>query len=213
MNLETIVYNVNGFESGKMKLPILFNTKISDVLLHEVVVAYLNNKRSGTHKTKSRGEVSFSGAKPWKQKGTGNARAGQRNSPLWRKGGVVFGPKPKSYYIKISKRKKRISLNMALTLQFQKKNIIVIDSISIDSAKTKKVANLLKNLKIINNKVIFMISLNDSNLRLASRNIKNVIIENAKNINTYQVLLADKLVTTQEAIDLINKRQSSIEIK
>jgi large subunit ribosomal protein L4 len=107
IKMDAIVYDLKNREKDKIILSDFFNTNVSNVLLHEVVTAYLNNQRSGTHNTKTRGEVSFSGAKPWRQKGTGNARAGQRNSPLWRTGGIIFGPQPRDYYTKISKRKKK----------------------------------------------------------------------------------------------------------
>lgn len=205
--METIVYNAKGQEKGKIELPAFFNTEVSNTLLHEITTAYLNNRRSGTHKTKSRGEVSFSGAKPWKQKGTGNARAGQRNSPLWRKGGVIFGPKPRDYYTKMSKQKKKLSLNMAFSAQLQNGNVIVVDSVKVEEAKTKKVAELIKNLKAEGKKVVFAINA-DADFRLAARNIENVVVENIKNINAYQVLWADKIITTPEAIESIKERQS-----
>lgn len=205
--METIVYNAKGQEKGKIELPAFFNTEVSNTLLHEITTAYLNNRRSGTHKTKSRGEVSFSGAKPWKQKGTGNARAGQRNSPLWRKGGVIFGPKPRDYYTKMSKQKKRLSLNMAFSAQLQNGNVIVVDSVKVEEAKTKKVAELIKNLKAEGKKVVFAINA-DADFRLAARNIENVVVENIKNINAYQVLWADKIITTPEAIESIKERQT-----
>ncbi len=205
--METIVYNAKGQEKGKIELPAFFNTEVSNTLLHEITTAYLNNRRSGTHKTKSRGEVSFSGAKPWKQKGTGNARAGQRNSPLWRKGGVIFGPKPRDYYTKMSKQKKRLSLNMAFSAQLQNGNVIVVDSVKVEEAKTKKVAELIKNLKAEGKKVVFAINA-DADFKLAARNIENVVVENIKNINAYQVLWADKIITTPEAIESIKERQT-----
>jgi large subunit ribosomal protein L4 len=201
------IYNAKGQEKGKMALPAFFNTEVSHVLLHEITTAYLNNQRAGTHKTKTRGEVSFSGAKPWKQKGMGNARAGQRNSPLWRKGGVVFGPQPRDYYTKMSKQKRKLSLSMALSAQLQNGNVIVLDSVNLDDARTKKVAELLKNLKLEGKKVVFAVS-HDADFRLAARNIKNVVVENVKNINAYQVLWADKLILTTEAVDSIKERQS-----
>jgi large subunit ribosomal protein L4 len=201
------IYNAKGQEKGEMELPAFFNMEVSPALLHEITTAYLNNQRAGTHKTKTRGEVSFSGAKPWKQKGTGNARAGQRNSPLWRKGGIIFGPQPRDYYTKMSKQKRKLSLNMSLSAQLKNGNVIVLDSVNLDEAKTKKVAELLKNLKLEEKKVVFAISHN-VDFRLAARNIKNVIVENIKNITAYQVLWADKLVFTTEAIDSIKKRQS-----
>ncbi|MDR2252189.1 MAG: 50S ribosomal protein L4 [Endomicrobium sp.] len=201
------IYNAKGQEKGKMDLPAFFNTEISPALLHEITTAYLNNQRAGTHKTKTRGEVSFSGAKPWKQKGTGNARAGQRNSPLWRKGGIIFGPQPRDYYTKMSKQKRKLSLSMSLSAQLQNGNVIVLDSLNLDEARTKKVAELLKNLKFEGKKVVFAVS-HDADFRLAARNIKNVVVENVKNINAYQVLWADKLVLTPEAVDSIKERQS-----
>ncbi|MDR3274893.1 MAG: 50S ribosomal protein L4 [Endomicrobium sp.] len=204
--METIVYDANGQEKGKINIPVFFGGEVSSILLHEITTAYLNNQRAGTHKTKTRGEVSFSGAKPWKQKGTGNARAGQRNSPLWRKGGIIFGPQPRDYYTKISKQKKRISLSMAFSAQFQNGNIIIVDSVKIDEAKTKKVSELIKNLKVEDKKVVFLIP-NDTNFKIAARNIKNIVVENIKNINTYRVLWADKLIITPEVIDLMKERQ------
>jgi large subunit ribosomal protein L4 len=205
--METIVYNAKGQERGRIELPVFFNTEVSSALLHEITTAYLNNQRSGAHKTKTRGEVSFSGAKPWKQKGTGNARAGQRNSPLWRKGGIIFGPRPRDYYTKMSKRKKRLSLSMAFSAQLQNGNIVVVDSVEIDEVKTKKVVELLKNLKVEGVKVVFAIP-SDGDFRVASRNIENVVVENIKNINAYQVLWADKLVITLGSIESIKERQS-----
>jgi len=205
--IEVCIYNAKGQEKGEMELPAFFNTEVSPALLHEITTAYLNNQRAGTHKTKTRGEVSFSGAKPWKQKGTGNARAGQRNSPLWRKGGIIFGPQPRDYYTKMSKQKRKLSLSMALSSQLQNGNIIVLDSVNLDEARTKKVAELLKNLKLEGKKVVFAVS-HDADFRLAARNIKNVVVENVKNINAYQVLWADKLVLTPEAVDSIKERQS-----
>jgi large subunit ribosomal protein L4 len=207
--METIVYNSKGQEKGKIELPSFFNAEVSTALLHEITTAYLNNQRAGTHKTKTRGEVSFSGAKPWKQKGTGNARAGQRNSPLWRKGGIIFGPQPRDYYTKMSKRKKRLSLNMALSAQFQNGNVIIVDSVKVEEAKTKKIAELIKNLKVSDKKVVFAIN-PDENFKLAARNVKNVVVENIKNINAYQVLWADKLITTPEALETIKEKQQEV---
>ncbi|MCA6085700.1 50S ribosomal protein L4 [Candidatus Endomicrobiellum agilis] len=206
--METTVYDAKGDEKGKIELPFFFDVKVSSALLHEITTAYLNNQRTGTHKTKTRGEVSFSGAKPWKQKGTGNARAGQKNSPLWRKGGIIFGPQPRDYYTKMSKQKKRLSLSMAFSAQLQNGNIIVVDSIKVSEVKTKKVAELIKNLKVENKKVVFAIP-DDADFKKAARNIKNVVIENIKNINAYQVLWADKLIITPEAVNLIKERQSA----
>jgi large subunit ribosomal protein L4 len=206
--METIVYNAKGQEKGKIELPSFFGTEVSSVLLHEITTAYLNNQRAGTHKTKTRGEVSFSGAKPWKQKGTGNARAGQRNSPLWRKGGIIFGPRPRDYYTKMSKQKKKASLSMAFSAQLQNGNVMVVDSVKLEEIKTKRVVEILKNLKVEGKKIVFAIA-NDADFKVAAKNIKNVVVENIKNVNAYQILWADKVVLTPEAIDLIKERQSA----
>jgi len=205
--MDTIVYTSQGKEKGKIELPPFFSAEVSPALLHEITTAYLANQRAGTAKTKTRGEVSFSGAKPWKQKGTGNARAGQRNSPLWRKGGVIFGPEPRSYFQKMSKTKKRLALSMALSLQMEKGNIIVVDTVNLEEPKTKKAVEILNNLKVEGKKVLIAAAAN-ANFKLASRNIKNVIVENALNLNAYQVLWADKIIISADAINSIKEKQT-----
>lgn len=206
--MDTKVYTVDGKEKGKFELPEFFNTEVSTALLHEITKGYLANKRSGTHSTKTRGEVSFSGAKPWKQKGTGNARAGQRNSPLWRKGGVIFGPQPRSYFQKMSKQKRRLALNMALSNLVSKDSLILVDLIKIEQPKTKKIVEFLKNLKVDGQKVIIALSKNDEVVKIASKNIKNLVVDNIANLNAYHVMWADKIVTTPEAIDSIKTKQT-----
>jgi large subunit ribosomal protein L4 len=206
--MDTIVYNVEGKEKGRYELPAFFNTEVKTALLHEITTGYLANLRSGTHATKTRGEVSFSGAKPWKQKGTGNARAGQKNSPLWRKGGIIFGPQPRDYYQKMSKQKRRTALSMAFANLVKENNLVLVDLIKFDEAKTKNVASFLKNLKVDGKKVIIALSKNDDVVKMAAKNIKNVVVEQIANLNAYQVLWADKVVTTPEAIDSIKEKQA-----
>lgn len=201
--MEVMVYNSKGQEKEKIELPDFFDVKVSGVLLHEVVVTYLNNQRAGTHETKTRGEVSFSGAKPWKQKGTGNARAGQRNSPLWRKGGIIFGPRFKSYYTKISKQKKKISMSMAFSSQFRSGNVVVVDSVEIAEIKTRIVVEIVKNLKLYGQKVVFVIDSEYAAFRIAARNLENIIVENIRNLSVYQVLWAEKIVVTSESFDFV----------
>lgn len=206
--MDTIVYNVEGKEKGKYELPAFFNTEVKAALLHEITTGYLANLRSGTHATKTRGEVSFSGAKPWKQKGTGNARAGQKNSPLWRKGGIIFGPQPRDYYQKMSKQKRRIALSMAFSNLAKENNLVLVDLIKFDEAKTKNVAAFLKNLKIDGKKVIIALSKKDDVVKTAAKNIKNVVVAQIANLNAYEVMWADKIVTTPEAIDSIKQKQA-----
>ena len=125
--MDTIVYNVEGKEKGRYELPGFFSTEVKTALLHEVTTGYLANLRSGTHATKTRGEVSFSGAKPWKQKGTGNARAGQKNSPLWRKGGIVFGPVVRDHSHDLTKKFRKLGLKTALSAKAQEGSLVIID--------------------------------------------------------------------------------------
>ncbi|MCX5781998.1 MAG: 50S ribosomal protein L4 [Elusimicrobia bacterium] len=203
--MDITLYNMSGKEKGKIELPPVFDTKVSPTLLHEVIVGYLSNQRSGTHSTKTRGEVSGGGVKPWKQKGTGNARAGSIRSPLWRKGGITFGPKPRDYSQRVPKQKKRVTLNMALASKFKDGNIIVVDDIKIEEAKTKKVAEILKNLKIENNKVLLVGEKNEEKLKLATKNLPNFILSEVKNMNAYETMWADKIIFTANAIEQLRK--------
>ena len=206
--MDKIVYTVDGKEKGRYELPAFFNTEVKTALLHEITTGYLANLRAGTHATKTRGETSFSGAKPWKQKGTGNARAGQRNSPLWRKGGIIFGPKPRDYYQKMSKQKRKLALSMAFANLVKENNLVLVDLIKIKEAKTKNIAMLLKNLKVDGRKVIIALPKKDEVVKVASRNIANIVVEQITNLNAYQVLWADKIITTPEAIDSIKEKQA-----
>ena len=206
--MDTIVYSIDGKEKGRYELPAFFNTEVKTALLHEITTGYLANLRSGTHSTKTRGEVSFSGAKPWKQKGTGNARAGQRNSPLWRKGGIVFGPQPRDYYQKMPKQKRKLALNMAFSNLVKEDNLVLVDLIKFEEAKTKNVASFLKNVKVDGKKVVIALAKKDDVVKTAAKNIKNVVVEQIANLNAYQVLWADKVVTTPEAIDSIKEKQA-----
>ena len=206
--MDTIVYSIDGKEKGRYELPAFFNTEVKTALLHEITTGYLANLRSGTHSTKTRGEVSFSGAKPWKQKGTGNARAGQRNSPLWRKGGIVFGPQPRDYYQKMPKQKRKLALNMAFSNLVKEDNLVLVDLIKFEEAKTKNVASFLKNVKVDGKKVVIALAKKDDVVKTAAKNIKNVVVEQIANLNAYQVLWADKVITTPEAIDSIKEKQA-----
>ena len=199
--MEMKLYNAQGQESGKIGLPALFETKVSRALLHEVVTGYLANQRSGTADTKSRGEVSGGGHKPWREKGTGNARAGSNRSPLWRKGGIIFGPKPRSYYQRLPQQKRRLALDMALSAKVKDGNFIAVDTVTIDEPKTKKMAEVLKNLKVGNGTVLLVIDKNDPKVKRASQNIPGLVVTEAKNLNAYQVLWANKVVFTSAAVN------------
>ena len=199
------ILTISGKEKGKIELPQVFDTKISPTLLHEIVVGHLSNQRSGTHFTKTRGEVSGGGAKPWKQKGTGNARAGSNRSPLWRKGGIIFGPRPRDYYQNISQQKRKLSVKMVLSSKLKSGDIIVLDEMKLEEAKTKKMAEILKNLKVNGKKALFVVEKSDEKLKRAMRNLPNVALKEVRNISAYELLWAHKIVFTSGAIEELKK--------
>lgn len=208
--METSIYNLQGKATGKLTLPGIFETKVSSALLHEVVVGLLANQRAGTHSVKTRAEVRGGGKKPWKQKGTGNARSGSNTSPLWRKGGIIFGPKPRSYFQNIPQQKRQLSLQMALSVKAKDGELVVVDAMKLADAKTKSVAAVLKNLKITGSKILLVVDKIDQNLKRGSHNIENLVVAEAKNINAYQVLWAKKMLLTPAAVELLEKRQAVV---
>ena len=173
--------------------------------VHDVVVAYQAAQRSGTAHTKTMGEVAGTGKKPWRQKGTGRARAGSFASPLWVGGGVVFGPKPRSYRKNISRKTRQLALRKALTERANAGDLIVVDDIKLDSPKTKGFSSLLTDLQIDGSTLIVADNQNQ-NLVLASRNVPNVELTNAETVNTYQLLRYKKVLFTRSALESLDKR-------
>lgn len=204
--METILYTVDGKQKGTVSLPPVFDTKISSALLHEVVTGLLANQRAGTHATKTRGEVSGGGRKPWKEKGTGNARSGSNRSPLWRKGGIIFGPRPHGYYQNISQQKRVQSLCMALTAKAQGGNVVVIDDVVLSEPKTKQIAALVKSLKLNGSSILLVVDTATDALKRACRNYPLLVLEEARNLNTYQVMWANKLVLTAKALEHVSHK-------
>ena len=176
-----------------------FDYKHPEFVLHEYVTTYLANQRQGTHSTKTRAEVRGGGRKPWPQKHTGRARHGSIRSPLWRKGGVVFGPKPRDYYIRFPKRKKVLAKYLSITDKIKNGNLIVVKELKLDSHKTKNFLSLLKNLNLDSKKILVVDKTLDEKLKLASRNLENVEICRIQDINAYLVLKHNKLLITKEA--------------
>jgi large subunit ribosomal protein L4 len=206
--MEIAVVDMQGKETKKVDLPKIFETKISSVLLHEVVVGYLANQRAGTHSTKTRGEVSGGGIKPWKQKGTGRARSGSTRSPLWRKGGITFGPKPRSYYQSLTQKKRRLALDMALAEKQKNGDLIVVNNIAVAEPKTKNVFKIIKDLKLNDTRVLVIVDKVDAKLKLAGRNIEGLVFQEYKSLNAYQVLWAKKIVATEAVIEQIKEKNS-----
>jgi large subunit ribosomal protein L4 len=204
--MKVTIKNIQGKESGE------FNLSFEPVesgkgkqAVHDVVVAYMAAQRSGTACTKTMGDVNGTGKKPWRQKGTGRARAGSFASPLWRGGGVVFGPKPRDYTKKVTKKTKQLALRKAFTERVNAGDVVVIDEIKLDSPKTKGFIGVLNALDAAKGALIVADSGNE-NLVLASRNIKNVEVTNSNNLNTYQLLRHNKVLFTRAAMEALDAR-------
>ncbi len=197
------VLDMNNKVVGKVSLKEdIFNSEVKEHLLHKSVIAHLANLRRGTHSTKIKSEVRGGGAKPWRQKGTGRARAGSIRSPLWRGGGITFGPKPRDYDHDVPKKMKRSALISALSLKVKNGDIFVVDKIDIDKPKTKDVVSILKNFKI-DRSVLFLIDEKNKNLELSARNIPDARVQRVDSINVYDLLYYDKIICTKGAIDKI----------
>ena len=173
--------------------------------VHDTVVAYMAAQRSGTASTKTMGEVAGTGKKPWRQKGTGRARAGSFQSPLWVGGGVVFGPKPRDFTKKISKSTRRLALRKALTERLKAGDVVLVDALTLNAPKTKEFTGVLSALQIQGSALV-VAPASDKNLLLASRNVANVEFVTSDSLNTYQVLRAGKLVFTRGAFEKVEER-------
>ena len=179
----------------------IFDCPLNDTLLWEVMRGYLHNLRRGKASTKTRSEVHGGSRKPWRQKGTGRSRQGTIRSPIWRGGGVVFGPKPRNFYLKIPKRKRRQVLFHTLSHMYRSERIKVIDQLAIPEPKTRLIFDLLKSLELEGKRVLIIVDKKDRNVILAARNIPNLNIEIVKNLNGLTVLGHEYLVFTRDAID------------
>jgi len=175
--------------------------------VHDVVVAMRAARRSGSANSKTKAEVNFSGAKPWRQKGTGRARAGYKSSPIWRSGGVVFGPKPRDYSKKVSKSVRRLAFQKALTERITAGDVLTIDSFAVAESKTKAFVSLVKK-QTDAKKVLVLSDAFDENTYRAARNVKPVLLATATNVNTEQLLAFDKILVTGKALELLAGRTS-----
>ena len=198
------VYNMEGNEVGTIELSdAVFGVDVNEHLIHMAVVQHLANKRQGTQKAKTRGEVSGGGRKPWKQKGTGHARQGSTRSPQWKGGGMVFAPVPRDYSFKINRKEKRAALKSALTSKVQDSNLIVVDELKFDEIKTKNFVAVMNNLKV--EKGLVVIEGNDSKVVLSARNLPTIDTIQADEINVYDIMKAKKVVLTKNAVAKIEE--------
>lgn len=211
LNLEVGVVDLKGKEISKVKLDsYVFDGKINPSLMHQAVVAYLSNQRKGLACTKTRGEVRGGGAKPWKQKGTGRARVGSIRSPIWRGGGVTFGPKPHSFYKDFPKKMKALALKSAFNAKLKDDQILILNELEISSHKTKDFFKILNKLKVSDQKVRIVVEEMKDDLKLATRNIKKVLITRASDINTKEVIDCKKLILTKGALKKIQERIKNV---
>ena len=184
----------------------VFGVEIKPYLISEVVKMQLANRRRGTACTKNRSAVRGGGRKPWRQKGTGRARAGTIRSPLWRGGGTVFGPLPRDYSYKVPKKVRKNALKSALSQKLKENKLIIVDSISLESIKTKNFVSLMKNLQV-NSALI--IDQDNLNLKLSARNVPKFKVLNPEGLNVYDILLHDYLILTQSSVGEIERRLSA----
>ena len=181
----------------------IWNIEVNNVVLYDAIKFARAALRQGTAKTKTRGEVSGGGRKPWKQKGTGRARQGSIRSPQWIKGGIVFGPTPRDYSKKQNKKEKRLALLSALSYKYQNKNLIVVDNFNLETNKTKEFVDTMKKIKI--GKSIIVTNGNNDNLLLASRNIKNVLVVSVDKINTLEISSYRTMIIEENSVKTIEE--------
>jgi large subunit ribosomal protein L4 len=197
---------MQGRDQGELevKFPLIENNKGVQAV-HDVVTAYRANQRLGTACTKTMGEVAGSGKKPWRQKGTGRARAGSFASPLWRGGGVVFGPKPRDFSKKVNLKVKSLALQKALSERLQAGDVLVVEDLKLSEPKTKGFLSVLKALDLKRSVLVVDANL-DQNLMLASRNVPKVELATSDDLNTYQVLKSHKLLFTRGGLQKLDER-------
>ena len=176
----------------------------NDTVLYDALTLTRNAERQGTADTKTRSEVSGGGRKPWRQKGTGRARQGSTRAPHWPGGGIVFGPHPRSYSKKMNRKERRLALKSALSYKTIGSELIIVDNFNITSSKTKAALEILNNLKITG-KVLIVVDKLDENIVLATRNLANVILLEASEINTYDVIAADQMIITEAAVKMLEE--------
>jgi large subunit ribosomal protein L4 len=201
----TEVFNTDNKKVGEVELnDALFGLEVKKHILHDVVKMQLANRRAGTACTKTRTEVRGGGAKPYRQKGTGRARAGTNNSPLWRGGGVIFGPKPRDYSYKLPKKVRKLGVRMALSARFSENNMIVLDGFELADIKSKLFAEVMKKLNIENGLIV--IPEKNENLEKSSRNVHGYKVIPADGLNVYDILLHRSLVVLQPCLGQLEER-------
>ena len=201
------VLNIKGEKVKDITLnETVFGIEPNDAVLYDAITLARNNERQASANTKTRSEVSGGGRKPWKQNGTGRARQGSTRAPHWYHGGVVFGPTPdRNYTRKMNKKERKLALKSALSYKLIDSEMIVLDAFNLESNKTKEAIQILTNLKVNNEKTLIVVDKLDENLVLATRNLANVILLESNEINTLDVVSADRMLITENAIKQIEE--------
>jgi large subunit ribosomal protein L4 len=201
------VINQKGEKVNSIELDdTVFNAEIRDTLVQRVIVWQLAKRRSGTASTKTRGQISGGGKKPWRQKGTGRARAGTNRSPIWVGGGTIFGPKPRSYAFSLPKKMRKAALRSVLTAKLKDDQLTVIDKIELDAPKTKVFVDIVKTMGLEAKKILFVTAEKDEMLLRSSRNLYQVLVLPIEGLNVYDLLRFDRLVVLEAAVPRIHER-------
>ena len=189
--------------SNEHKLELNVLEESGNYLIHRDILRHQSSQKQGTLSTKTRSEVRGGGAKPWQQKGTGRARAGSNRSPLWKGGGVIFGPEPHGYSHKLPRKMSKLARKSVILKKISDKQLMVLDKIEIDSNRTSDFINFLKNLNIFGKKTIILVDSFQENLILASRNIRNIYVENVKNVSVYDLIDSEIVLSDRESFDIL----------
>ncbi len=193
------LYNINGEQVGELALKDeIFGVEVHEAVLHDAVVMQLASRRLGTHDTKTRSDVSGGGRKPWRQKGTGRARHGTIRSPIWRGGGIVFGPHPRSYSYSLPKKVRRLALKSALSAKLNSGDLLILDDLTLELPKTRDMVKILNNLKVED--ALLVTAEKNETVEKSARNIPNIKPLTAVGLNVYDILAYNKLVLTKDAV-------------
>lgn len=205
--MELSVINIKGKDTGKKVVlaDAIYSVEPNDHAIYLDVKQYLANQRQGTHKAKERAEVAYSTKKLKKQKGTGGARAGSRKSPVFVGGGRIFGPKPRDYSFKLNKKLKALARKSALAYKAKDNNISIVENFSLSAPKTKEFVGILNSLKLQDKKTLFIISEKNDNITLSSRNLQRSKVITVDELNTYELLNAEKLVLAEGSVKKIEE--------
>lgn len=200
------IYSMKGEVTGSVDLPeAVFGIRPNHDVLWHSVKAYLGNQRLGSASTLSRSEVNKSGAKPWRQKGTGRARAGTASSPLWAGGGVIFGPKPRDYSSRLPKKKRQLAVRSALSSKAQDDELVLIDQFSLSEPKTKLAVEMLQNLKVWPKKCLLVSHAYDEGLWRAVSNLRGVQVRAARSLTPYEILDCEVMVMDRASVDVLGE--------